>query len=179
MSIIATITGQSYRAAHAVTPSKDVRYYLNGLYLDIEAAKIVSTDGSMLYLNDIEISEEPGDYPNGLIFEPVKVPVSAKSVTVSTYDDKHVMLEVRYNRAANTMHICKLIDGKYPNYKAVLPKTDASKSRQHVGFDVKYLAKLKQIFKRGAKFYFDVESSAIKITGNDSEGTAIIMEMRV
>lgn len=175
MNTIATMTGQAYRAAFAVAPKKDVRPYLNGLHLDLEAGKLVSTDGHMMYINDVELGDEPGP---SLVFEPVKIPAAAETVDVNTYDDEHVMINVFGPRTGPTMHLCKIIEGRYPDYQAVIP--GVGHKRGAVGFDVKYLAVLKQVFKRGARFKFSEGAglSACKITGADGEGMIVLMELR-
>ena len=127
MNTIATMTGQAYRAAHAVAAKKDVRPYLNGIHLDPDAGQVVATDGHIMYINDLEPGTEPGP---SVIFEPVKVPAGAETVDVNTYDAGHVMVNVFGPRTGPTMHLCKIIDGHYPNYKAVIPTFDAGHARQ-------------------------------------------------
>ncbi len=171
---IVTLTGQAYRAAFAVAPLKDVRYYINGIHIDTERGQVVATDGSIMYMNDVELGDDPGA---SLIFEPARIQASVETVRIYRHDDHNVMLSVSGPRTGTTTHICKLIDGRYPDYQAIIPKT-GGQHRLGMGFDVKHLATLKQIFKKRAGFSFSPAPGACKITGADSEGTVVLMEMR-
>jgi len=168
MNTIATITGQAYRAAYAIAPRKDIRPQLNGIHINTEDSEIAATDGHMLYINDVELGDEPG---SSVIFEPVKIPARVDTVEICRYTNDAVMLHV-----GDSQHICRLIDLGYPNYQAVIPTT--SGDRKSIAFDVKYLAILKQIFKRGVALTFNGTPGACKITGVAKEGMVVLMECR-
>ena len=183
MNTIATMSASTYRAAVACMAVKDVRYYLNGIYLDLEADKVVSTDGSMLYVNGIR----PGDAPEvntgeltGLIFEPVKIPASATDVKVCGHDDHNVMLHVSFSRTPDALHVCRIIDGKYPAWEVITPKGDPA-AFESLTFNVKHLAVLKQVFKNTAHFEMPggVAFGPVLVTGANGEGTVVLMPVRL
>jgi DNA polymerase III sliding clamp (beta) subunit (PCNA family) len=175
MITIATMPASTYRAAFACKATKDVRYYLNGLYLDADRAKIVGTDGHMLYINDVDVGDEPGP---SIIFEPVKILVSAETVKVERHDDTCVMLHVTARNGSTTMHICKILDGRYPDYQAVTPPGDPAPT-DVMGFNVEQLARLKQVFKRYAQFEFFGPHNVYRATGREGEGTVVLMPCKL
>jgi DNA polymerase-3 subunit beta len=104
---------------------QDVRYYLNGLLLELTADRIraVATDGHRLALNDTQC--------NINIKEKVQIIVPRKGVMelIRLLDNN----EEKINVQISTNHIrvifpeqvftSKLIDGKFPDYDRVVPET--------------------------------------------------------
>lgn len=178
--LIATMTGQQYRAAFASKASNDVRYYLDGIYIHAERGKAVATNGHMMYYTDIEI----GPAATSLIFDAPKIPASATSVTVEDFGKYNVLVKV-YGRAGRQLgqHICKVIDGKYPNYQAVIPVASGQEPGPGAAFrfDTEYLALLKTIFGRTQlRFEMTDSNSAASITDakHPDAGTVILVPVR-
>lgn len=106
---------------------QDVRYYLNGLLLELEknSLKAVATDGHRLAIKEI--------YVKTGIEEPQQIIVPRKGVIelirLLDGDDENVSIEVSQNH----IRVCKeklqftskLIDGKFPDYQRVIPKEGA------------------------------------------------------
>ena len=122
---------------------QDVRYYLNGLYLEILGGRlrVVATDGHRLALATAPALVEAGD--TGVI-------VPRKGVLeLSRLLDGEAPLELsigtNHVRAANEQFTftSKLVDGKFPDYERVIPK-NADKSV------IGDRAELKQAFTRTA-----------------------------
>ena len=102
---------------------QDVRYYLNGLLLELDAGNLraVATDGHRLALCDTPV--------DGKGAGEVQVIVPRKGVTELSrlLDDSDNMLDVKIS--ANHIQIdldsirftSKLIDGKFPDYNRVIP----------------------------------------------------------
>lgn len=103
---------------------QDVRYYLNGLLLefDINSLRAVATDGHRLALKEIKVKTG--------IEEPQQIIIPRKGVIelirLLDGDDKNVSIEVSQNHIRvtkeNLQFTSKLIDGKFPDYKKVIPK---------------------------------------------------------
>ena len=102
---------------------QDVRYYLNGLLLEITADKLraVATDGHRLALDETSISAE--------INEDIQIIVPRKGITELTrllQDDSEIEIEVSSNhiriKNADSCFTSKLIDGRFPDYKRVIPE---------------------------------------------------------
>lgn len=104
--------------------SQDVRYYLNGLLLELDAHRLraVATDGHRLALADTEL-ETP--FPEGM---QVIVPRKGIQELLRLLSDSDALLQVEL--ADNHLRVSwpdvrfttKLIDGRFPNYQRVIPK---------------------------------------------------------
>ena len=102
---------------------QDVRYYLNGLLLEISADKLraVATDGHRLALDETAISAE--------INETIQIIVPRKGITELTrllQDDSEIEIQVSTNHIriqnADACFTSKLIDGRFPDYNRVIPE---------------------------------------------------------
>jgi len=102
---------------------QDVRYYLNGLLLEISTDKLraVATDGHRLALDETEIKTT--------IEEPIQIIVPRKGITELTrllQDETEIEIQVSTNhiriKNTNTCFTSKLIDGRFPDYKRVIPE---------------------------------------------------------
>ena len=106
---------------------QDVRYYLNGLLLELEknSLRAVATDGHRLASK--EISVKTG------IEEPQQIIIPRKGVIelirLLDGEDKNVSIEVSQNHIRvskeKLQFTSKLIDGKFPDYQRVIPKEGA------------------------------------------------------
>jgi len=106
---------------------QDVRYYLNGMLLEIKEGMIrtVATDGHRLALSEAPFETD---------FD-VEVIIPRKAIMelgrLLTDSDNDVKIEVSTNHVRvdidNVSFTTKLIDGKYPDYRGVLPRTTENK----------------------------------------------------
>jgi DNA polymerase-3 subunit beta len=102
---------------------QDVRYYLNGLLLEIGAGKVraVATDGHRLALCDEQVESAKED--------PVQIIVPRKGVLelIRLLDEKgeNAVVQVSRNHIrvelGGLQFTSKLIDGKFPDYTKVIP----------------------------------------------------------
>ena len=103
---------------------QDVRYYLNGLLLEIEGNKLraVATDGHRLAVSEAELDVT--------VDETVQVIVPRKGVGELARLLENVAEPVRCDVGANQIGITspslrfssKLIDGRFPDYRRVIPQ---------------------------------------------------------
>ncbi len=103
---------------------QDVRYYLNGLLLELDKNNLrsVATDGHRLALKEIDVKTS--------IEETRKIIIPRKGamelVRLLDSDDKNVSIEVNQNHIRvykeKLQFTSKLIDGKFPDYQRVIPK---------------------------------------------------------
>ncbi len=103
---------------------QDVRYYLNGLLIEVGKDKLrsVATDGHRLALKEIETETN--------INEPVQVIVPRKGVSEAvrllTENDESARVQISQNHIRITrkglQFTSKLIDGRFPDYERVIPK---------------------------------------------------------
>ncbi|HIF51189.1 MAG TPA: DNA polymerase III subunit beta [Thiotrichaceae bacterium] len=102
---------------------QDVRYYLNGLLLEISSDKLraVATDGHRLALDETDIKTS--------IDEAIQIIVPRKGITELTrllQNNSEIEIQVSANhiriKNADTCFTSKLIDGRFPDYKRVIPE---------------------------------------------------------
>lgn len=110
---------------------QDVRYYLNGLHLELEEKRLraVATDGHRMGLADAEC-EAAAD-------KPVDVIIPRKAIQemnrLLTGVDGEVRLELGTNHlrlgVGDAVFTSKLIDGKFPDYTKVIPNNQSKMLR--------------------------------------------------
>ena len=106
---------------------QDVRYYLNGLLLELDKHNLraVATDGHRLALKEINV--KTGIEETQQIIIPRKGVIEL--VRLLGGDDKNVSVEVSQNHIRiskeKRQFTSKLIDGKFPDYQRVIPKEGA------------------------------------------------------
>ncbi len=103
--------------------NQDVRYYLNGLLLDFRGGKLraAATDGHRLSVSDIE--EEVVIEQDRQLIVPRKGVMELARMLAD--EDNKVTLALGRNhirlKKDNTVFTSKLIDGRFPDYDAVIP----------------------------------------------------------
>ena len=106
---------------------QDVRYYLNGLLLDIGhgVLRAVATDGHRLAI--AEMATETGDAPRQVIVPRKGISELARLLGSG---DEEVTIALGANAVQVTLPevrlTSKLIDGKFPDYRRVVPKEEDS-----------------------------------------------------
>lgn len=103
---------------------QDVRYYLNGLLLELahDSIKAVATDGHRLALNECPLALD--------LKEPRQLIVPRKGVMEIQRLASHSSAPLTLGVSANVLRVSsenqsltvKLVDGKFPDYERVLPK---------------------------------------------------------
>jgi len=103
--------------------NQDVRYYLNGLLFDFNGQQLraIATDGHRLAICDLESSVDVSS--DRQIIVPRKGVLELSRMLVG--DEEEVTLAIGRNHIrlvkGNTTFTSKLIDGRFPDYKAVVP----------------------------------------------------------
>jgi DNA polymerase III subunit beta len=113
------------KAAFAMAQN-DVRYYLNGMLLEIESKRItaVATDGHRLAMSQIALEEELANddntrqaiIPRKGIMELLKLVRDEETAVTVSLGTNHLKAKV-----GDLEFITKLIDGKFPDYNRVIP----------------------------------------------------------
>jgi DNA polymerase-3 subunit beta len=102
---------------------QDVRYYLNGILMEISPGKIklVATDGHRLALS--EISLETGVNEDKQIIIPRKAVLELSRLLESGDNPANCILSQNHLRVetSSLVFTTKLIDGKFPDYQRVIP----------------------------------------------------------
>ena len=110
------------------TAQEELRPVMNGIYFDLgaESLAIVATDGRKLVRN--LVTSIKSEVPASFIL-PKKPATLLKNVL--QHDDSEVV--IRFDRRSATISYpsgtlsCRLIDGRYPNYNAVIPQNNPNR----------------------------------------------------
>jgi hypothetical protein len=140
-----TVSLATLRAARTHTAEKDVRYYLQGVYLDTTAGKVVATDGHRLFVAnargvksnypavivpnetiDAALKQFTGEYARGKS-------LGAVDVTV-TIDESHLAIGTPTGSVTG-----KALDGRFPEWRRVVPKPDAIGAQVPAVLNPRYL----------------------------------------
>jgi DNA polymerase-3 subunit beta len=117
---------------------QDVRYYLNGLLLEIgkDYLRAVATDGHRLASSDMAVDTPISEEPRQIIVPRKGVLEMQKLLSSST---EPVQMIVGANalrmRVAGAQLTSKLIDGRFPDYERVIPRHDLSDKQVVIGKD--------------------------------------------
>jgi DNA polymerase-3 subunit beta len=110
--------------------NQDVRYYLNGLLLDVsdDLVKAVTTDGHRLAISEYQRDDSNESnieksiiIPRKGVLELSRILDAKSEIPLSLYlSDNHIRIQKEDIRFTS-----KLIDGKYPDYQAAIPASSS------------------------------------------------------
>ena len=113
---------------HFAMAHQDVRYYLNGLLLELSAdtLRAVATDGHRLAVAETEIRAELGEDSRSLIL-PRKGVGELQRLLGGEDDNMELIIGSNAVRAsfAELQFTSKLIDGRFPDYERVIPDAES------------------------------------------------------
>ncbi|MGI2261326.1 DNA polymerase III subunit beta [Shewanella sp. GXUN23E] len=151
--------------------NQDVRYYLNGLLIETEGSvlRAVATDGHRLALSHraLEVS-----LPEKQVIVPRKGVTELSRLLDSEEQDIHIAIGDNAIRAttASAVFTSKLVDGRFPDYRRVLPKGGDKvviASRQSLKQALMRASILSNEKFRGVRI--QLEPDLLKITANNPE----------
>lgn len=153
---------------------QDVRYYLNGILMEIsnELVKMVATDGHRLALSELktDISINDGKQiiiPRKAVLELARLLESSDSPAKIILSQNHIRIE-----AGALVFTSKLIDGKFPDYNRVIP-ADGNKtlkvSRESLKRSMNRIAILSNEKYRGIRLTLASGNLAIQANNPDQE----------
>ena len=156
---------------------QDVRYYLNGLFLQINDKDLiaVTTDGHRLCFNKIIIPSLKQSRESISCIVPRKAVIELQKI-LSTEKDVDLEISIHSNYIDISLPgkklISKLIEGNYPDYKKVIPND----SKHKVIFNKKdFLDKLNRVSiltsdkYRGIRITLEGETVILQSTNSDQE----------
>jgi DNA polymerase III subunit beta len=159
---------------------QDVRYYLNGLYLEVgeKQVRAVATDGHRMAITDELIEHGPS--------KPVHCIVPRKAVheilRLLPNDDEPVAVKVDVNHlrveVPGLVMTAKLIDGKFPDYMKVIPSTQSKVvvlNQRELRESLSRVAILANEKYRGVRL--NLESGKLAITAHNPEQEEAIEEV--
>jgi DNA polymerase-3 subunit beta len=156
------------RVYYAIT--QEQRYYLNGALMLLRDGQmeLVSTDGHRLAYTSLSLE--------GLKVESeVKAIVSKKTLNeLRKFDDESVEFDLDENnlffRVRNRTLISRIIEGKFPNYEAVIPKENPDVleiSREKITDAIRRVSLLSTERSKGIRF--NIEPNQIKLYSSNPE----------
>ncbi len=166
---------------HFAMAQQDVRYYLNGMLLEVKGGNIrtVATDGHRLALNSVQFADSAANTQALLPYKGVHELLRLLSTCAT---DIKVGVSANHMRveSANFIFTSKLIDGSFPSYDRVVPKN----SDKHISMD---RHNLKQTLQRASvltneKFRgvrFHLENDLLQIQANNPEQEEAEEEMSI
>jgi len=114
-----TELAKAIRTIEYAVADNDVRHYLNGAFFDIVQNRIVATDGHRLAYCGIKIDRPKVNTKEGFILP--KKTIRKLSVLQSTEIKLTSSANLATFTSGNVRVTAMLIDGKYPNYAAIVP----------------------------------------------------------
>lgn len=110
---------------------QDVRYYLNGILMEISPGrlKLVATDGHRLALSETDLETDVGEdrqiiIPRKAVLELSRLLDSVDEPAKCILSSNHIRLQI-----GSLVFTSKLIDGKFPDYQRVIP-VDGNKTME-------------------------------------------------
>jgi len=153
---------------------QDVRYYLNGILMEISPGKIklVATDGHRLALSEVAL--DTGVDADKQIIVPRKAVLELSRLLESGDNPAKCMLSQNHLRVETSSLIftTKLIDGKFPDYQRVIP-IDGNKTmevnRETLKDSMSRIAILSNEKYRGIRLTFSSDNLSIQANNPDQE----------
>lgn len=186
--ITLNIEAKFIRAAMANQAKKDIRYYLCGILI-AKNGDIVGTNGHTLYQGS-HIWNDCDVIPRDMILSiNGTIPASAYMVTIELDDIEPV--PEGYTTINPTKGIvrtdngkvftCEEIDGKYPDYKRVIPPrlSDESLYSNAIALNTTYLARAEKTFGKDSSviIYHRGVNESIRIENEAGTGILVIMPL--
>jgi len=153
---------------------QDVRYYLNGLLMEISdgIVKMVATDGHRLALSELSIDISLNDSKQIII--PRKAALELSRLLESSDSPANIILSQNHIRVetGKLVFTSKLIDGKFPDYNRVIP-VDGNKTlkvnRESLKRSMNRIAILSNEKYRGIRLTLAPGNLAIQANNPDQE----------
>ena len=153
---------------------QDVRYYLNGILVEISPnlIKLVATDGHRLALSDFNTSVDVSSdrqiiIPRKGVLELSRLLDNSDSPAKIGLSQNHIRVET-----ASLVFTSKLIDGKFPDYKRVIP-VDGNKvlevNRESLKNSMNRIAILSNEKYRGIRLTLSAGNLSIQANNPDQE----------
>ena len=159
---------------------QDIRYYLNGLLIETEGkeVRLVATDGHRLAFTSDTVDSELGAQSHIL---PAKIVTELERLLSDT--DEPVSIRFASNQIRVDMGqieiVSKLIEGKFPDYRRVIPKNDdvAVIHRQSWLGAIQRASMLAPEKTRSAVFHFSPGQLSIQAENAQNESSSDVLDI--
>lgn len=133
LTLEATQLKQLIERTQFAMAQQDVRYYLNGTFWHIESNKMttVATDGHRLALCKIELTQNQAVTTKVIV--PRKAILELARILASNDGSIQILVSANHIRfvGGDIVLVSKLIEGRFPDYQAIIPKN----CQQHLRID--------------------------------------------
>ncbi|MFN2645860.1 MAG: DNA polymerase III subunit beta [Burkholderiales bacterium] len=166
---------------HYAMAQQDIRYYLNGLLMVVDAGelRLVATDGHRLAFTSMPLAAAQARHE---AIVPRKTVLELSKLLADT--DEEVRIELSANQAAFSFGaielVSKLVDGKFPDYTRVIPtqhKNRLQASREPLRHALQRAAILSNEKFRGVRWVLG--ESSLKIVSSNAEQEEANEELEV
>jgi len=109
-------------SSHFAMAQQDVRYYLNGLFLQVSKDKLiaVATDGHRMSVSETSLATETSPMsiiiPRKAVIEILRLLVNEDIPVTLLADDNHLCI-----KTADFSFTTKLVEGRFPDYQRIIP----------------------------------------------------------
>lgn len=170
------------RAARSHAADKDVRYYLLGVHFDLEAGRIVATDGHRAFICAGPVVPGAGTFimPNALVDSVLKA--VGKRPLYDTVEVSYANGTVQV-KTVNGTFSAPAVDGTFPDWRRIVPQSVSGETAQ---FNPEYLTDAREALATYQGFKTD--KTAIKVshngaspsicTSNCDDAIVIVMPLR-
>jgi len=168
------------KALKLFSPKKEIRYYLNGIYIEFNKKQVIlaATDGHKLlccakpnnesqYNLDITSAIIPIDAIESIL--KIKSPIS--SVLISLDVENNIVKKIHISNGYDVTLQSLPIDGKYPDFRRVFPE---SVSNEPGNYDFTYLAD----FNKVAEYLSGVKSKKALLGQNGTNAGLVDVGLR-
>lgn len=177
--MILTASKQAILGAMIFMAKKDPRYYLCGICFTPDK-KLVSTDGHRMFIGE---HETEGLTENIIVRITGPRFIGFDHLTIDTESGVVTYLD-NLNRKVG-LALAELVDGKYPDYKRVLPKQNVAV--HEIGFNAGYLGDVEKLAKLYNRKWSGIAikpsgpegSAQIDVQGPTGKASVIVMPMRL
>ena len=162
------------KAILSAIPKNNVRYFLNGLFVDFDKNEVAATDGHILVVvKDVKGLEGSGS----VIIPRDTVELAAKTKTKNP-------IQITNNKVSvdDFSFEFKPVEGKYPDYSTVIPPDEDAKNPGHFGFYrseyIKILEELENVFECTPIYHRPTQKRAVlKVIYRAESGETVIVSL--
>jgi DNA polymerase III subunit beta len=165
---------------------QDVRYYLNGMLLKIENQQLilVTTDGHRLACSKAHCQIDPNIHIEVIIPRKTVIELLRLIDDKDKSNDELIKIEIHPQQIMfhfmHTQLISKLIDGKFPDYKRIIPENHphiVAINRPNFGLSLQRAAILTHDKLRAARFIFNTNQLTLLANNGENEEVKEILNI--
>ena len=180
-----TISHDTIKALLLIAPKSDIRYYLNGVCVDVRAGLVtlVATDGHRLLAVPVT-ADNVESATDGQYIIPRETLEAVKPVKVPRSDTLPLTIEIegaRITITGATTATSPTVDGRFPDWRRVTPTSASNEPAQYQPEYIASFGKIGELFgdkKVKCVIHYNGMGAAL-VTFPASEALGVVMPLRV